>query len=234
MIKNLRLIEIEIHSFCNRKCDWCPNKFIDRSFYKELDEKSFIKLLKELKKEKYAGYISLSRYNEPFSHKELLVRRISQIRRYLPYVKIVCNTNGDFDYHGINVDELTVMDYEGVKKDCLDRHFRIMKLTQINNRAVLLGSYGAAERQEPCSEPLFFAGIDYNGSVVPCCNIRSDAKQHKNYVLGNLENQSLTEILISRKAKNFREKVALMDFPDVCRFCTKKQGRYTKDEPGIA
>lgn len=29
-MKNLRLIEIELFSYCNRKCNWCPNKYIDR------------------------------------------------------------------------------------------------------------------------------------------------------------------------------------------------------------
>lgn len=233
MLKTIRLIEIEIHSYCNRKCDWCPNKFIERSFYEELEEKIFIELLEELSREKYAGYVSLSRYNEPFSHRELLVRRISQIRRRLPGVKIVCNTNGDFEYRGIDIDELTVMDYEGIQKDHADPRFRMMKLTQINNRAGLLGSFGAAERMKPCYEPFFFVGVDYNGSVVPCCNIRSDAGQHKEYVLGNLKNQPLAEILVSEKAMSFREKTARMDFPDICRSCSKVEGRYTRDEPGI-
>lgn len=27
---NLRLIELELWAYCNRKCSWCPNSFIDR------------------------------------------------------------------------------------------------------------------------------------------------------------------------------------------------------------
>ena len=40
-MKNLRLLEIELFSYCNRKCKWCPNKEIDRTFYKELDIQIF-------------------------------------------------------------------------------------------------------------------------------------------------------------------------------------------------
>ena len=29
-VLNIRLVEIEIFSFCNRKCLFCPNSFIDR------------------------------------------------------------------------------------------------------------------------------------------------------------------------------------------------------------
>ena len=28
--KHLKLIEIEVFSFCNRKCWYCPNSYIDR------------------------------------------------------------------------------------------------------------------------------------------------------------------------------------------------------------
>ena len=39
IINDLRLIEIEIHSYCNRKCGWCPNSIIDRqSTVKEMEE----------------------------------------------------------------------------------------------------------------------------------------------------------------------------------------------------
>ena len=29
-MNKVRLIEIELHSYCNRKCKWCPNNYIDR------------------------------------------------------------------------------------------------------------------------------------------------------------------------------------------------------------
>ena len=50
MIKQIRLIEIELFSYCNRTCSFCPNSFIDRlSFNELLDIKIFKKIIKELK-----------------------------------------------------------------------------------------------------------------------------------------------------------------------------------------
>ena len=72
-IKNLRLIEIELFSFCNRKCKWCPNFYIDRNsniFY--LNKQIFINLVKELKEINYSNYITFSRYNEPLSNIKIL------------------------------------------------------------------------------------------------------------------------------------------------------------------
>jgi hypothetical protein len=41
-------------------------------------------------------------------------------------------------------------------------------------------------RTAPCFIVFQHLYIDYNGSVVPCCNIRSDVPEHGNYVVGTL------------------------------------------------
>lgn len=70
MLEEFKKVEIEIQSYCNRKCGWCPNIEIDRSFYHEMPEHIFLKILKELKDAGFAdgegqAMISFSRYNEP-------------------------------------------------------------------------------------------------------------------------------------------------------------------------
>jgi radical SAM protein with 4Fe4S-binding SPASM domain len=42
------------------------------------------------------------------------------------------------------------------------------------------------ERISPCLVVFQHVYIDYDGSVVPCCNIRSDEPRHKQYVVENL------------------------------------------------
>jgi radical SAM protein with 4Fe4S-binding SPASM domain len=231
-LNKIRLVEIELHSYCNRTCAFCPNSYIDRSFYKELPKKTFIKLIDELKENDYSNYITFSRYNEPFFNREVLEERIRQVRKRLPKVTLVANTNGDYDYKGIDLDELTVMDYDHKLKPNNDKKVRIARLGEITNRGEAL-KFKKPIRDFPCFEPSYFVGIDYEGSVMPCCELRHDVPKHKSYILGNIKDNSLTEILNSYKAKKFRAEVSNSQFSGACKTCTKTPGRYTADKSGI-
>jgi radical SAM protein with 4Fe4S-binding SPASM domain len=95
--KSLKLIEIEVFSYCNRKCWFCPNSIIDRHTSNTLmSEKDYLKILSQLKDIEYGGEVTYSRYNEPLSYKEIILKRVSQAREYLPNAKLRTNTNGDF------------------------------------------------------------------------------------------------------------------------------------------
>lgn len=243
MLSQIRLLEIELFSFCNRTCTFCPNHFIDRiSDNKILDKNLFKKLIQELKDKEYSGVISFSRYCEPFAFRDILEERIKYIREQMPNIKLVCNTNGDYDWEGIDIDELTIMDYDmklpkeelGLfKRDNKPYLVKKMRLGKVNNRAGLLKLRKKFVRDFPCYEPSYFVGIDFNGSVNPCCNIRSDVNEHKNYVLGNLHNSTLEDILTSSSATLFRNNVKSCKFDKVCLSCSKKAGRYTADSPSI-
>lgn len=244
MISQIRLLEVELFSFCNRTCSFCPNSFIDRlSDNKILSKDTFSKLLVELKEHNFKGVISFSRYCEPFAHRNILEDRIKIVRQILPKVKLVCNTNGDYDWEGIDLDEVTIMDYDNnLDKSELglftrtEKPFivRKMRLGKINNRAGALEKIRSRYiRTAPCYEPTYFVGIDYNGEVSPCCNIRSDINLHKPYMLGNIQTQSLTEILTADKSNKFRNKVASCNFDSICISCSKMPGRYTSDKPDI-
>ena len=93
----LRLIEIEIFSYCNRKCWFCPNSFIDRkSTNVEMPEDIYLDLLEQLKEIGFTGELAYSRYNEPLSHRELFLKRVRQAREVLPNATLRTNTNGDY------------------------------------------------------------------------------------------------------------------------------------------
>jgi len=95
--EQLKLIEIEIFSFCNRKCWFCPNSFIDRkTFNKEMPEEQYLNLLEQLREINYSGELTYSRYNEPLSYKELFLQRVQQAREMLPNAVLRTNTNGDY------------------------------------------------------------------------------------------------------------------------------------------
>ncbi len=92
---NIRMVEIEPHSYCNRKCWFCPNKFIDRTFVKFLDHKIYIQILKDLASIRYDEALCFASWCEPFSQSNFL-DRVREARDYLPNALILTNTNTDY------------------------------------------------------------------------------------------------------------------------------------------
>jgi len=266
MIEQLRLIEIELFSYCNRKCHWCPNRDIDRTGYKELENDIFYKLLKEIKASGYSNPITFSRYNEPMSYIDVFKEKLIEIRKILPN-KLITNTNGDFitkeNLEGLLIDELTIMDYDNdgidyckeklikagatvdkVVKNYIYAHKDDMKILyytnwdkyrNITDRGGVLTEYSADVRTTPCYEPTYFVGINYDGTVSPCCNIRNDVDKLKPYIIGDLHDSSLEGILTDKKVILFRENCANGVFGEdsPCHKCGNCGGRYTSGKVGI-
>ena len=267
--RNLRIIEIEIFSHCNRACSWCPNAFIDRSGNIELPRDLYIKILEELAVHGFKNHISFSRYNEPMSHLDLLLDRIALTHKILPEARIIFNTNGDYlsksNLGKIRIDGLSVMDYdsrglaacEKTFKECGVRvqdirypyiygtHKNIREVLyfvdwsahyKLNYRATALDLGKRERRRVPCREPKYFLGVDYNGNFVPCCNFRSDFAGHERYILGNVRDNTIAEILsLAQYGKLFKtlERDDWRQYPAECRFCQMPLGRYRKKNPSI-
>ena len=78
-----------------------------------------------------------------------------------------------------------------------------------------------------CIEPLYYSSIDWNGNVVLCCHYRSDIDDHKDMILGNVNDNTLTEILNGEKATYFKELLSSDDYdnyPEGCKYCQKLRG----------
>ncbi len=54
------------------------------------------------------------------------------------------------------------------------------------NRGGALITGNVVERTSPCTVSFDWIYIDYNGYMVPCCDIRSDYEKHKNYIVYKL------------------------------------------------
>lgn len=265
----IRLIELELYSFCNRKCKWCPNSYIDRQSYCDYIDTSIIeeKLLPELKEINYSGYITFSRYNEPLAHADKLKEIGWLFKNNLPNCKLVTNTNGDYLTEevltNLPIDELTVMDYDNkgidwckerlekincvideIKNQYIYAHYGDIKILYyadwtkhciISNRGGNLPEYSTAVRTYPCTEPKYFIGINYDGTVSPCCNIRNDVLAQQPYIYGDLHNMTLTEILNCEKRQRFIEECekAIYSVDSPCYYCINKGGRYTREKGGI-
>lgn len=93
---NIRLFEIEPHSFCNRKCWFCPNSFIDRTGLVEfLDTGIYMQVLCDLADIDYSESMCFAGWCEPFSQ-PAFPTIVQAARELLPNVSIFSNTNTDY------------------------------------------------------------------------------------------------------------------------------------------
>lgn len=274
----LRLVEIELHSNCNRACDWCPNKLIpERQLcFDYMDETILLNIVTDLTRMKYEGYISFSRYNEPFKGMYDIndFWQMELLKSHLPKCTFVSNTNGDyldkgcFELISLYIDELTIMNYDNLPEEKMmdnlrywaERHpikieknpkglyteYKGMKVLYVNwenwnitNRGGLLEEV-AEPRTCRCLEPHYFVGVNWDGTVSPCCNIRSPQEfpQHEPFCLGNLKEKSLQEMLNSSTMFRFREQAYYPDKDfgydlNPCQYCSNAGGRYTREKGGI-
>lgn len=93
---NIRLFEIEPHSYCNRKCWFCPNSFIDRQGpVKFLDHDIYWQILADLASIDYSEVMCFAGWCEPFSQPSFL-GRLNEARYALPNALLFSNTNTDY------------------------------------------------------------------------------------------------------------------------------------------
>lgn len=94
------------------------------------------------------------------------------------------------------------------------------------NRGGILTQYNSLEkRRVDCPEISYYLSIDFQGNVMPCCHMRADCISHAPYILGNLQQQTIKEILTSDKYLSLKEimqnKNDFKGIPGVCDYCDK-------------
>ena len=73
-------------------------------------------------------------------------------------------------------------------------------------------------RTMPCHSTRLY--IDYNGNVMPCCNARSDIEAHQPLILGNINEELITDIAIGEKREQILAAISSADtLPEPCRKC---------------
>lgn len=248
---NIKFFEIELFSYCNRTCWFCPNSFIDRrSTNVEMSEETYIEILNQLNKIQFKGEISYSRYNEPLSQKELFLKRLRQARELLPNSILRTNTNGDYinnkyieELYSSGLNHLFIQQYsidkifnhEKLHDKILEKlnklnlpyelientlnykieYKLIYKDMRIQIRARNFNLDGSSRgntiplsidytRTKKCNQPFNDMYIDYNGNVMICCSLRSDIKEHKEGLMGNVKENFLWDIFYNEKYTPWR------------------------------
>ncbi|MEW5847709.1 MAG: radical SAM/SPASM domain-containing protein [Myxococcota bacterium] len=91
-----QFVEVEIGTYCNRRCAWCPNGWHDRGTREQwLAEETWLALLQDLGRHDFRGWFAFHNYNEPMADPNLMTR-VAQAREQLPHAKLTIYTNGDF------------------------------------------------------------------------------------------------------------------------------------------
>lgn len=235
---SVQYVELELFSYCNRKCWFCPNARIpqrqDRDGNQFMPVDLFRRIIGDLASVEYSGQIQFGRYNEPLSCLDTFLARLLVVRYHLPRAYLYMHTNGDFltpqvldQLHAAGLNELKVQTYLGnnqrydetamrnrqsqqlrrlglgVRRSVIDapgyRHMidtdypgMLVTLDARNFATIGTDRGGLVEIQQgrirtaPCLIPFSQMYIDWNGSVMPCCNLRSDVPAHAPYAVANL------------------------------------------------
>lgn len=233
-VRTVGNIEIEISSYCNRRCGFCPNSFIDRISYRRLmDDALFDGIVAQLGALAWRGTIRFHRYNEPLADRDYVLRRLHACRALAPTASVLMQTNGDYldrDYleaiHDAGCRNIFCTAYlkEGAPyqdavavatvEDRLRRlgvafewvsqqpgvqvlaraSFRDMNFVMrsvnfqagASNRGGSLNGNGDFRRISPCLRPFDELQVECDGTLMPCCELRSDHAEHRPYRMGRL------------------------------------------------
>jgi radical SAM family protein/iron-sulfur cluster protein len=231
--RSVSMVEIEVFSYCNRRCWFCPNAMIDRQSKTEyMAEGLYLRVLEQLADAGYRQMVSYSRYNEPLADR-IILKRIAQAKTRLPEAVLHTNTNGDYltrEYLGelaeaglrslniqvylgnddrydhermraklqrtidhLQLDAPIVRDEPGVWLEATTESSGIRMRIYARNFELNGCSRGDSvpiqltyHRTSPCLSPFHHVYIDFNGKVMPCCNLRSDVPDHVGAVIDDL------------------------------------------------
>jgi len=279
--RNITLVELEPHAYCNRTCSFCPNSTIDRLSVKTLiAPEVFDAVLRDLASIDYAGVLRLARYSEPMAH-EHIYDLVSRARRMLPRAEIDIVTNGDYldpdalqrlRIAGLSVLRISVYMRRGVAwtaaaaREEIERVGRRIGVAPRWTDAtpstvgavfpyaglrIVTFSHNFDEtgydrgglvekltdrgyvRRSPCFLVVSNFTVDFNGKVMPCCNLRSDHPAHEGFVIGDLAGgaANIFDVYAGRLATEWRRSLAVVgDKADPCATCKQK----TLDGPALA
>jgi MoaA/NifB/PqqE/SkfB family radical SAM enzyme len=132
--------------------------------------------------------------NEQYDHAKMKKRMKQKIKMLgVEYVVI-----SDIDNHRIEYDLII----DGIVVHLRARNFAVEGTARTEKVAGFNEEY---VRTKACTQPFKNMYIDYNGSVMVCCNTRSDVPEHKDGIMAHVNDAPLWEIYRNEKYKPWRD-----------------------------
>lgn len=121
-------IDLQLHTECNRKCDWClfghynvpKHKMSDKIFEKTLDY-----IQKHIDEFEKPLWFVLHKFFEPMMYPDILYKRTKQIKERFPDSKIKINSNCD------NINSETIYALKYVDKLSVPNYANMMNLQKV-------------------------------------------------------------------------------------------------------
>ncbi|MBT8720404.1 SPASM domain-containing protein [Brachyspira hyodysenteriae] len=230
------IVSVEISTYCNRKCHYCPNKDYDTP--KEFMQWNvFEHIIEELKKIDYTGLFCYHRFNEP-----LFDDRLAEFSKYvslhLPKATQVLISNGDI----LNIEKAIQLSEAGIDKFVVTVHDKnpernlerlkpVKKILkekmrlQTSNEIYLANRGGAVDIEKEDRKTNFKKCPDIrsliitkDGDITLCCQ-----DYFKKYVMGNVMEKSILDIWNSYK--DIREKLLKYNIAElpICKVCLSRE-----------
>ena len=238
-------IEFETTSYCNRKCNYCPNVEYERfgadsDFF--MPENIFKTLIQQLKDMQFEGKIAPHLYGEPLIDPRM-VEWIAYMRKHLPSSKLKIVTNGDYltenkykalrsagldvlfiSKHSKKLKKATLKLLDSLSKDELEEHIVLNDFyTDFNDDQSMFTNRGGdieIEKKQNSLPPIWcgyatYPVINTFGDIVLCC------QDYQNlYISGNIMERHLHDIWWDPKNINLRRRIFQGYYDlDICQNC---------------
>ena len=229
-------VEVNTTELCNRTCVFCPRH--DPKVYPNRNLHMTVKganaITDQLRSIGYRGKVSLSGFGENLLNPNFK-RIVSTFKQGLPRAVVECNTNGDRltkevveDLFTRKLDYLYINLYDGPEQI---EHFEPMLVNVdrdkvkyrahyseedyglfINNRSGTIDWLNIDNEDitklqgKRCHYPFYKMFVDWNGDVLFCSN-----DWGKEHVVGNLLQQDIREVWLSKEMRKIRNRLAKGD-----------------------
>lgn len=233
------LVEIETNTYCNLRCEFCPNSKYTRGLAKNkkiMSPELFKKIINDLASFKFRGELGFDFYGEPLADKRL-PEFVAYANKKLPKAKMFINTNGYFltpelykQLIANGIKEFTFSQYSEEIPKNMKKTFEylkanpkvpnVIKWRKFGHDSVLYNRGGDVDTKKIPDKPIcYYPGMHYNilwnGDVIICCN-----DYHGKINFGNLSKQSILEIWNSPKYKAIRKQLYTQKYQlPICKTC---------------
>ena len=208
-------IQIGTIDYCNRKCPWCPESYLDKKPDQLMDMDTYKHILNDLSECKYNGRLHLYLMGEPLCDPRIR-EMISMARKQFPDNIIFLSTNGD-KLNGLEsvkslIDSgltwLAISDYDGQERfqKYVTEFYPHVTITSMEALKPTFYNRGgkidveSTYKMSACEWVFSKAYINYKGEVILCC---SDYEYE--VVFGSMLEKSFKDIYNSKDYRLYRK-----------------------------